>query len=223
MKTSIVSTIVLAVALLAPQISQAQGTVYLSNLSQTPITNRPVGSDSWLAESFATGTNAGGYLLNSVQLAMTNASGNPSGFTLMLYSAILNGELFPGNSLATLSGVENPATNGIYTYLPSSDIALSPGTAYYLVLTAGTTVADGAYNWNLAFPNYNQPGGWHASVGVTGPDNYTSLNGVNWIPTGISPQFAISGMAIPEPDILSLFALGSLSFLWQRRKAKALL
>jgi hypothetical protein len=47
------------------------------NLSGSP----SVASDSWLAAEFGTGTDASGYVLNSVQLGMTDASGNPSGFT----------------------------------------------------------------------------------------------------------------------------------------------
>jgi hypothetical protein len=52
--------IVLAVVLSAPQITQAQGTTYLSNLGEPSTGSLAVGSDSWLAVSFGTGTNVGG-------------------------------------------------------------------------------------------------------------------------------------------------------------------
>src|ERR1035437_1650054 len=139
MKKNIINgIIVFAVGLLAPQISQAQGTItYLSNLGQPSTGSRAVGSDSWLAESFLTGNNVGGYLLDSVQLGMTNASGDPSSFTLLLYSAIRPNEFFPSNSLGALNGSANPATSGIFTYTTAANITLLPSTAYFLVLTAG--------------------------------------------------------------------------------------
>jgi hypothetical protein len=54
--------------LLAQQILQAQGTTYLSNLDQSSVGSLAVGSNSWLAGIFETGTNPGGYVLNSIQL-----------------------------------------------------------------------------------------------------------------------------------------------------------
>src|ERR1019366_37201 len=49
MKKSIISRIlVLAFGLLMPQITQAQGTIYISNLGQTATSSRAVRSDSWL-------------------------------------------------------------------------------------------------------------------------------------------------------------------------------
>jgi len=85
MKNIVISgVIVLVVALLTPQIVQAQGTIYLSNLGQPSAGSLAVGSDSWQAAIFTTGTNADGYVLNSIQLAMTDAFGTPNGFTVML-------------------------------------------------------------------------------------------------------------------------------------------
>jgi hypothetical protein len=60
MKTIINGLIVFAVALLAPQIAQAQGTIYMSNLGQTSAGTDAVGSNSWMAVYFITGTNADG-------------------------------------------------------------------------------------------------------------------------------------------------------------------
>ncbi len=61
MKKQIVSIIIVfAVALLAPQITQAQGTTtFLSNLGQTSAGSNPVSDNTWLAAEFATGNNGG--------------------------------------------------------------------------------------------------------------------------------------------------------------------
>jgi hypothetical protein len=222
MKKIILSGIVVfAASLLAPQIAQAQGTVvYLSNLGQPSTGSLAVGSDLWLAAGFVTGTNSGGYLLDSVELGMTEASGNPSGFTVLLYARSSNPNAFlPGNSLGTLTGSLSPVTSGVYTYTPSSILALLPRAHYFVVLTAATTVANGAYQWSLASANYNPNGGW-ASVQPYNP--YHSSDGSSWIAyLGNNPQLAISAGAVPEPGAFGLLVLGGLGFLWHRRKVKS--
>jgi hypothetical protein len=76
----------LVVGLLSPQIATAQGsTAFLSNLAQPSSGSVAVGSNSWIAATFFTGGNSGGYLLNSVQLAMNDPSGGPGAFTVMIY------------------------------------------------------------------------------------------------------------------------------------------
>ena len=88
-KTSIISIVVLvAVQLLLPRIAQAQGTTYLSNVGQPSVGSLAVGNDSWRAALFETGTNASGYVLNSFQLQMAGASGNPNSFTVALYTNV---------------------------------------------------------------------------------------------------------------------------------------
>src|ERR1035437_6014767 len=88
MKISII--VCLALAASVPQITQAQAsTTYLSNLDQPSSGSLPVGSNSWLAIEIITGGNRAGYSLDSIQLAMTDASGNPRGFTAMLCSNAL--------------------------------------------------------------------------------------------------------------------------------------
>ena len=57
MKKNIVGIIVFMVGLLTPQITRAQGIVYVSNLSQTSTGSDSVGSDSWLAVRFETKRN----------------------------------------------------------------------------------------------------------------------------------------------------------------------
>ncbi len=217
MKTIINCIIGFAVALLAPQIVQAQGTMtHLSNLNQASAGSLAVGSDSWLAEVFRTGTNSSGYTLDSIQLELKDATGNPSGFTAMLYSQNPFGAS-PGNSLGTLDGSLNPVTGGIFTYTHASNLTLLPNNYYFIVLTAGTPVANGAYDWSYVGANaYNPSGAW-----LTFADVWTSSDGSSWNTTGDYGQFAINAISIPEPGVLGLFGMGGLGFLWHHRKSKA--
>jgi PEP-CTERM motif len=202
-----------------PQITQAQGTTtYLSNLDQPSSGSLPVGSNSWLAIEIITGGNRAGYSLDSIQLAMTDASGNPSGFTVMLCS---NAPISfgPGPVLGTLNGSLSPVSSGIYTYTPASNLTLKPD-AYFIVVTAGTAVADGAYGLSLASaPPYNPVSGWVEVGGI-----FTSSNGSSWppLPTDGYFQFAINATVVPEPSTLGLLALGGLFLVGHRRKAKAI-
>jgi hypothetical protein len=149
MKNAIISGIVALVAgLLAPQTAQSQGTVYLTSLGQPSVGSAAVASDSWQAEVFSTGKNPGGYVLDSVQLAMTPASGAPDDFAVMLYTATGVGGAIPGNCLGTLSGSSDPSTGGLYTYTADS-LDLAPSTDYFIVVTAGTAASAGAYAWSL--------------------------------------------------------------------------
>jgi hypothetical protein len=222
MKTIIGSLIGFALALLTQQITQAQGTMtYLSNLGQPPDGSNTVASDSWLAEQFRTGTNASGYLLGSIQLGMADASGNPSGFTVMLYSASFGTGINPGSNLDTLDGSLNPAASGIYTFTTISNLMLLPNALYFIVLTAGTAVSNGAYEWSfMNTASYNPSAGWGGGVTLS------SVNGSSWFRLGGNPnydysQFAFDAIPVPEPGVLGLFGLGGLAFLWHRRKTKA--
>jgi hypothetical protein len=223
-KTIINGLVVLVVGVFVQQATQAQGTTYMSNLGQPSIGSEAVGSDSWLAAGFTTGNNARGYVLNSVQLAMTDASGNPSGFTAMIYS---NGGapegVSPGSSLGTLVASADPATAGIYTYTPAANFTLSPITFYFIVLTAGTAVANGSYAWSVTGTPSNYNNRWGDEF------FYQSSNGTSWgynpntYPQFaiIYPQFALNATPIPEPRMCGLSILSGLLFIWRHRKAKA--
>jgi hypothetical protein len=208
--------IMFVVGLLTQQITQAQGITYLSNLGQPSIGSQAVGSDSWYAAGFGTGNNVSGYSLNSVQLGMTDASGNPSGFAVMLYAQSDNPTAtLPGSSLGTLSGSTDPEISDIYTYAPTANLTLSPSTLYFIVLTAGTAVANGAYDWSLAGANsYNPSGGWVGDGGHV----YTSSDGSSWTGSPATyPQFAINATPIPEPSPSLLIFLCSGVLLYVRR------
>jgi hypothetical protein len=206
----LVGSVISALTVLIPEMVQAQGTVYLSNLGQSFSDSNPVASDSWLAAGFVTGSNPDGYLLDSFELGMANATGNPSGFTVMLYNSVTDFYVHPGSNLGTLGGSANPSTVGIYTYAPATDLFLSPSTPYFIVLAAGTTIADGAYAWNYtSTQSYNPSDGW-SGVGVT----IASDNGSSWFRLGSSPNYdysdiAITATATPEPSPFWLLCLGS--------------
>jgi PEP-CTERM motif len=216
-RTIIVGVVVSAIGLVNPRTVQAQGTMtFLSNLGQTPGGSTSVGSDSWLAALFITGNNTAGYVLGSVQLGMGDAAGDPSSLSVMVYGNAGPGRVSPGVSLASLTGSPDPESAGTYTYIPSSSLTLLPGADYFIVVTAGTTVANGAYEWSYAGANnYNPSGGW------TGGGDAGSINGSSWnIPTSGFLQFAIKATAAPEPGVVGLFALGGLLVAFRRRKAR---
>jgi hypothetical protein len=211
--------ILFAFGLLARQSVQAQGSItYLSNLAQPSVSSLAVGSDSWLAADFLTGSNADGYLLDSIQLAMADAAGNPSGFMVGIYARDPHNstDITPGDSLGILSGSLNPTTAGIYTYATASSLILSPSTGYFIVLTANTAAANGTYELSAAgASSYSPSGGW-----VGGNHLRISNNGSSWNSlSGTYPQFAINATPIPEPGVLSLLGLGGAALLW-RRQAK---
>lgn len=122
--------------------------MFVSSLGQPSTGSASVGSDSLLAAPFGTGNNPGGYELDSVQLAMTPASGSPNGFTVMVYSASVFASVLPESSLGTLTGSSDPVTGGFFTYTASS-FMLAPNTPYFIVLNAATSVANGAYAWSF--------------------------------------------------------------------------
>ena len=211
--------VVLGAELLLAPAAPAQGSIYISNLGQTPVGTGAVGNDSWIAQPFFTGTNSAGYALNSVQLLMDAALGSPNGFTASIYSSPGNGA--PGVELGSLSG-SDPAAGGVFSYA-ASGLMLSPSTSYAIVLTATTPIAQGVYQWSAADS---------FGSGIIAPGDpwiipdvyYSSADGSTWAfnPRGNIFQFAIDGTAVPEPGFSSLLALGSLWLLWHRRASVTL-
>jgi len=214
MKNSIICGMILfALGLLAPQTARSQGTLtYVSSLSPPSAGSAAVGSDSWVAGLIQTGNNPGGYALDSVQFALTPASGAPSGFEVELYSGTEYGPaVLPESSLSTLIGSSDPETGGFYTYA-ASGLTLSPSTDYYLVVTAGTAVASGAYGWSFANSAPIATGGWIGAGFFA-----TSTDGSSWRFISGSPQYALNATAVPEPDTLELFGFPALLFFARRR------
>lgn len=213
MKTSIFVSVVLSTVLWSSN-SEAQGTLYVSNLSQTPTGHAQIGSDSWIAQAFWLGFSGDtrSNTLNSVQLLLNAASGSPHGFTVSIYSGGSSG---PQSSLGSLSGSYNPVSGGVYTYT-TSGITILPGRDYFVVVTSTTPLALGAFDWSAASSFTQSPGtGWTI-------DNtfYSSVNGMSWRShvRGNVFQMAIYATPIPEPSSSLLFVLGLGGVLLCRRR-----
>jgi hypothetical protein len=208
MKKTVQITIrLLSVSLLAVHSVMAQGSItYVSNLGQTPSGSVSVGANAWYAGDFVSGTNAGGYLLDTVQLEMTDASGDPNSFTVMIYTGpdILGGNR-PGSSLGTLLGSANPTAAGVYTYTSSSSLQLLANTVYFVVITAGTQTSGGVYSWSAT----SDPSTGYTAYHWGGTTFAESTDGLNWnyVPSGFG-QFALNATATPEPGVVGLLALG---------------
>jgi hypothetical protein len=210
MKTILI-VILPIIGLFAVQRIPAQGTLYVSNLGQGPTGSTAIGSDSWIAQVFVTGTNSGGYALNSIQLLMNPASGNPTDFSVSIYSS-----LSPIYDLGSLSG-SGPAAGGIFTYT-ASGITLSPSANYFVVLTAATPVAQGAYNWSAGIQYAFGSNQWEIAAAY-----FNSADGLIW--TGHSRQnafqFDIYATSVPEPATYALAGLGLVVLSSWRRNLKS--
>ena len=211
----LIFAMVAVIGLLLPPATEAQGVLYISNLGQPATGSAAIGSNSWVAQTFISGTNAGGYVLNSIQLLMDVPSGTPSGFTVSVYSKTgdphslhIPGDS-PQSSLGSLAGSE-PATGGILNYA-SSGIVLSPSTFYFVVLTAATSTNDGSYTWSAT-------NGWTQSNGfVIDNSFFGSADGSTWTwyPRGRVFQLALYASASPPPNLAMVGdGPGNIKILW---------
>jgi hypothetical protein len=188
-------------------------TVYVSGVNKPSDSFGNVASDSWLAQRFGTGTYSNGYLVTSVQLQLTNATGNPNGLVVSIYSQ--NGNLpgFPGSLLAPLTGDSNPLTSGIYSY-SAANVVLAPNLLYFLVVTSSQPLSAGSFRWQtIAFGSQFDMDG--LVVGLPA----RSVDGMVWerSSTGIF-QFSLTAMTVPEPTGSMLMLAAAILSVRQRRK-----
>ena len=211
-------TLSLGLAALACLVVPARAEVVLSNLNVIDTDSSDVSLSPWIAQSFVTNSQA--WTLTSATLFFK--AYNPSGNLFVdVYS---NATDVPGSSLGGLSGSDNPASEGQYTYT-STGISLDPSTTYWLV--AGVSSGDGSYGW--VYDNtgsITSTGVW--SIPSTSTYAVTTDGGSDWGSyDGFPLLFSIEATAtspspVPEIDPNSLgsvlaLVLGSLGLLERRR------
>jgi len=186
--------VLVGLGLLAQQSAQSQGEVnYFSNLSG-PSIGAITNASQWTG--FITGNNSGGYILNGIQLGMSDSIGTPDSFSVSVYQRTnfsgAGANPSDASYVGSLSGFW-PLKAGVYSYTPTSEIFLLPNSDYVLSESGS---GNGSFAWSMTHTSYSiSSGGW---------------SGGGYL---VSPQFAIFATPIPEPSVGEFFVLGGLCFL----------
>ena len=98
------------------------------------------------AQGFTTGSNTGGYTLQSVTVSMASKSGSPTGFIAAIHTESNSNPA--ASAIYTLTGPQHPANNSQSTYTCSGSCSLDADTEYFLVLSA--TSPNTGYHYYLA-------------------------------------------------------------------------
>jgi hypothetical protein len=181
-----------------PLAAPSQGTVYFSNLGESG-TGLSVENG---AQSFLTGINSDGYILNSVTLLMGQWAGNASNFSVSIYSDITSSS----NPHTTLSGDADPETAGQYVYTTSGAV-LNPDSTYWIVATCqpGSSVSPVGYTWQFtSSQNFVSGDGWNMGASIINADASA--------PPGSHFQFAVNATPVPEPSVFGILILSGLVF-----------
>ena len=187
-------------------------TVIVDNLSQAIQDYGAVTSTTWVANQFTTDNQS--YDLTSVRLNLRTAFNTAGNFIVQIWDDNLT--TGPGNLLLTLSGSSNPASAGLYTYIPLTTVTLNPATSYWIA--AGVSSGNGIYGWNSTSTSAAN------GLGSVGGFSVSFDGGATW--NGSDPSahqmFSVSGFSVPEPRSYALTAgavlLGFAA--WRRRNQR---
>ena len=188
----------------------------VSNLDETTSANPPNKPINWigggllrgnLINSFITGSNGGGYTLESVTVDFAATTGSPGALTVAIhehnYADLSLNE--PTNTVvATLSG-SNPSTAGEYTYTCSGSCSLSPGTKYWLVMysASGNYTTDlYTLKWTASDSETNTPSSAGWSIGDKARNGAGSpFSQVSWSDVSPADSIAFSVTAKSNPTL----------------------
>ncbi len=189
--------------------------VYLSNLGLSEDSSTPIHSESWVAYQFTTGSNAGGYQFDGVELTLGFGESYDSEFRVRSRSHDADTGS-PGDSLFSLW------TDGDPFFTPDDDEFLEASTTYWLVVSSVYPYAPAtAASWlATADTTQTQLDGW-----TRGPGYLSTDFGNTWATPTSGHLFSIEATAltpVPEPSawavIAGVMALGVA--LWRRRAAR---
>lgn len=204
---SLAVAVVLTCLFQGTSLSHAQGTTYLTGLDRLPAGSLAIGADAWSASWFQAGSNPGGYVLNSIELAMGQPVGSPAGLTIAIW------DFRAHQPICVLAGPE-PSSAGVFTYT-ASNFSLSPRGVYWFVIKSSTPSAIGEFHWN-----YSTLGLTHFEL-WSGGGYQSSPDGLLWTrDPSITPQFAVNATPVPEPGVPALLGIG-VGLLWAARRRRA--
>ena len=162
--------------------------ISVSNLAQARVGRFEIGRVDTKkysgATGFTTGSNSGGYNLQSVTVSMGSSVGSPTGFTAAIHASS------GGNPATTatyaLSGSSQPA-DGDYTYTCSGACRLDASATYFLVMSATGPNSGNHYylaDNTLSDSEANAPtgAGWSIANSSTYKENDSDNWGVNTSP-----------------------------------------
>ena len=151
-----------------------------------------------VANSFATGSNSGGYTLHSATVKFAATTGSPGALTVAIHSNHSSNRPDGNTPVATLNG-SNPTTAGDYEFTCSDTCDLAANTTYWLVMHS----ASGSHNTDL----YNLT--WTASNGQTGSGGWSigdaakrgsgnTINTVSWNAVSPAESFKFKVTAVSK-------------------------
>jgi len=184
LRTAFLVGIVFVLVFNTPPLVRAQGFVCLSNTNQSVTDNNSAGSSFGIG--FTTGSNAPGYMLNSITVLFADNN------TPVLTSAVLDDY----HTITSFQDAQEIGGAGYYTYTASSPLPLAANTPYgILVLSDDPTVGI-----NLSY---------------TTSSTITSFDGwiVPGLGEFEIPLFAITATPVPEPSVTFLACTGIFIFI----------
>ena len=180
-----IATLALAGAALGLLFSTVQAQedqqVLLSNLGQSTSDGNVINNAIVFAQGFTTGSQAGGYVLSSVELDVSQVPDTPADVTIALWSATSASE--PDASVATLTHSTGTWATGVNAFNAPADTELDANTTYFvhvaysgvnpslgLNLAELTSVdAASAADWSIGQMVFSvSSGNWGASTGTAG-------------------------------------------------------
>ena len=177
-----------AVLFAAPVLPGAGGAanaeVLVSNIGQTEATATNVGTYDF-ATAFTTGSNAGGYSVTSVDIAMTGFGANNASFSVSIRTSSSGS---PGTTVGTLAAPASFVSgNNSFTH---SGISLDADTTYFLVVD-GTSSGTGDVAFTVSDTQTGMTG-WSIANGAL----YRTSDSASWISFTSSIKMRINGTAM---------------------------